>query len=204
MTTLQPKRSLTLWLTTCAVLSAIATILYFIETPLFLLPDFLKLDISNIPALIGGFALGPIGGVAIVLVKNLIHLLFTKTAGVGELADFVISGIFILASSVIYMRIKSRKGAMWGMVLGTFLMSFVAGPLMNYFVLLPFYAKFQGWPLQAVIGYSAKFNKSINSLWTYLIYAIVPFNLIKCILAGFLTALLYKPLSPILHRYKKY
>lgn len=189
-----------LFIVTAGILAAIATILRFIETPLPLLPTFLKLDFSNIPALIGGFSLGPVAGAAILLVKNLIYLPFSQTAGVGEIADFVISLTLILPAALVYRFKKSRKGAVVGMASGSVLMSFIAGPLMNYFVLIPFYAMIM--PLDAIIGMAAQVNPGINSVWTYIIYAVVPFNLVKSIVVCLVTGLLYKPLSPILHKYR--
>ncbi len=185
------------------VLAAISTGLRFLETPLPLMPGFLKLDFSNIPALIGGFALGPVAGTAILLIKNLIYLPFTSTLGVGEIADFVISATLILPASLIYKYHKSRKGAVAGMAAGSALMSFVAGPLMNYFVLIPFYAAvFFGSSVDAIIDLAAAVNPGITSVWTYILFAVVPFNIVKCLAVCVVTGLLYKPLSPLLHKYR--
>lgn len=192
-----------LFIVTAGVLAAISTALRFIETPLPLLPGFLKLDFSNIPALIGGFALGPAAGTAILLVKNLIYLPFSSTMGVGEIADFVISASLVLPASLIYKYQKSRKGAVWGMAAGSALMSFAAGPLMNYFVLIPFYAAlFFDSSVEAIIRVAAAVNPGITSVWTYILFAVVPFNTVKCIAVCLVTGLLYKPLSPLLHKYR--
>ena len=185
------------------LLAAISTGLRFLETPLPLLPGFLKLDFSNIPALIGGFALGPIAGTAILFIKNLIYLPFSSTMGVGEIADFVISASLILPASLIYKYHKSRKGAVLGMSAGSALMSFVAGPLMNAFVLVPFYAwLFFGSSVDAIIDIAAAVNPAINSVWTYILFAVVPFNIVKCLAVCVVTGLLYKSLSPLLHKYR--
>ncbi len=190
------------FLVTAGVLAAIATILRFLETPLPLIPAFLKLDLSNIPALIGGFALGPIAGTAILIIKNLIYLPFTSTMGVGEIADFVIGASLVLTASLIYKHNKSRKGAAIGMVSGSALMSFVVGPLMNVFVLVPFYAwLFFGSSTDAIVQIAAAVNPGITSVWTYIYFAVVPFNIVKCIVVCLVTGLLYKPLSPLLHKY---
>ena len=192
-----------LLIVTAGVLAAIATILRFIETPLPLLPAFLKLDFSNIPALIGGLALGPVAGTAILLVKNLIYLPFSQTLGVGEIADFVISLSLVLPAALIYKYKKNRRGAIIGMASGTAAMSFVAAPLMNYFILIPFYAAvFFGSSVDAIIEVAAAANPGINSLWAYILYAVVPFNIIKCVVVCLVTGLLYKPLSPLLHKYR--
>ncbi len=192
-----------LFIVTAGILAAIATVLRFLETPLPLLPTFLKLDFSNIPALIGGFALGPIAGAAILLVKNLIYLPFSQTLGVGEIADFIISLALVLTAALIYKFKKNRKGAVIGMASGSALMSFVVGPLMNYFVLIPFYATlFFNSSVEAIIKVAATVNPGINSVWTYIIYAVVPFNIVKSVIICVITGLLYKPLSPILHKYR--
>jgi len=191
------------FIVTAGVLAAISTGLRFLETPLPLLPGFLKLDFSNIPALIGGFALGPLAGTAILLIKNLIYLPFSQTLGVGEIADFIISASLVVTASLIYKRHKSRKGAAWGMVTGSALMSFVAGPLMNYYLLIPFYAKlFFNSSVDGIIAVAATVNPGITSVWTYILFAVVPFNIVKCLAVCLVTGLLYKPLSPLLHKYR--
>jgi riboflavin transporter FmnP len=192
-----------LLIVTAGVLAAISTILRFLEIPLPLLPSFLKLDFSNVPALIGGLALGPVAGTAILLVKNLIYLPFSQTLGVGEFADFIISLALVLTAALFYKHNKSRKGAIIGMTTGSAIMSFVAGPLMNYFVLIPFYAAvYFGSSVDAIIQLSAAANPAINSLWAYILYAVVPFNIVKCLAVCLITGLLYKPLSPLLHKYR--
>ena len=189
-----------LFLVTAGILAAVSTILRFLETPLPLIPGFLKIDFSNIPALLGGFALGPVAGTAILLIKNLLYLPATQTGGVGEIADFVISLALILPASLFYKYRKNRKGAIAGMAAGSAVMSFLAGPLMNYFVLIPFYSMI--FPIDQILSMAAAANPGINSLWTYIIYAVVPFNIIKCFAICLVTGLLYKPLSPLLHKYR--
>lgn len=192
-----------LLIVTAGILAAISTILRFLETPLPLLPTFLKLDFSNIPALIGGLALGPLAGTAILLIKNLIYLPFTQTLGVGEVADFVISLTLVLTASLFYKFNKTRKSAIIGMTTGSAIMSFVAAPLMNYFVLIPFYAVvYFDSSVDAIIQLAGTANPGINSLWTYILYAVVPFNIVKCLAVCLITGFLYKPLSPLLHKYR--
>lgn len=192
-----------LFIVTAGVLAAISTVLRFLETPLPLIPSFLKLDFSNVPALIGGLALGPLAGTAILVVKNLIYLPFSQTLGVGEVADFIVSLSLVLTASLIYKYKKNRKGAVIGMSTGSVIMSFAAGPLMNYFVLIPFYAAvYFGSSVDAIIDLAAVANPGINSLWAYILYAVMPFNVIKCLAICIVTGLLYKPLSPLLHKYR--
>ena len=188
------------FLTTSGILAAIASILRYIEVPLPFLPPFLKIDFSNIPALIGGFALGPWAGAAILLIKNLIYLPVTQTGGVGEIADFVVSLALVLPAAMIYSKFRKRSGAMWGMLLGVAMMSFVFGPLMNYYVLIPLYSSFM--PIGQIIAVAHAANPAIDGVWTYILYAVVPFNLFKSVVICAITYLLYKPLSPVLHKYR--
>jgi riboflavin transporter FmnP len=188
------------FITTSGILAAIASILRYVEFSLPLLPPFLKIDFSNIPALIGGFALGPWAGAAILLIKNLIYLPASQTGGVGEIADFVVSLSLILPAAMIYGRARKRSGALWGMALGVVLMSFLIGPLMNYFVLIPLYSTFM--PLKQIIELAHAANPGIQDTWTYILYAVVPFNLFKSFVICAITYLLYKPLSPLLHKYR--
>ena len=188
---------------TAGVLAAIASILRFIETPLPLIPAFLKVDFSNIPALIGGFALGPVAGTAILFIKNLVYLPFSGTGGVGEVADFIVSLSLVLPAALIYKHKKKRGGAIIGMVSGSAIMSFVAAPLMNYFILVPFYALvFFDSSVDAIIQMASAVNPSITGLWQYILFAVVPFNIIKCLIICLITGFLYKPLSPLLHKYR--
>jgi riboflavin transporter FmnP len=188
------------FMTICGILAGISSILRYLETPLPLLPPFLKIDFSNIPALIGAYALGPWAGAAILLIKNLIYLPATGTGGVGEIADFVISLTLVLPAALIYQKSRKRSGALWGMALGAALMSFIAGPLMNYYVLIPLYSKFM--PLEQIIALAGSTNPGIQDTWTYILYAVVPFNLFKSVVVCAITYLLYKPLSPVLHKYR--
>ena len=185
---------------TGGVLAAIAAILRYIEMPLPFFPDFLKLDLSNIPALIGGFALGPFAGAAILLIKNLLYQPVTTTGGIGEIADFVVSLTLVLPAALVYKYRKTKAGALWGMALGAVLMSALGGPLMNYYVLLLLYSKFM--PIAQILALTQAANPAVNSIWTYILYVVVPFNVLKSVVTGAITFLLYRPLQPILHKFR--
>lgn len=180
------------------ILTAIALVLMFIETPLPLMPSFLKLDLSNIPALIGGFTFGPIIGLLIVLIKDIIHITITSTAFVGELADFIISGSFVFFASAIYSFKKTKKMAFLGMGLSVIIQVIVAS-VMNYFVLLPFYSKAY-MPFDKIIELCSKINSLIVDKFTYVMYGVVPFNIIKGVLITLVTAIIYKHISRIIHK----
>lgn len=179
-----------------ALLSVISYILMLIELPVPLFPGFLKIDLSDMPALIGTFALGPAAGVIIELIKNLLHLITkTDTGGVGELANFIIGASLIIPAGVIYAKNRTKSSALIGMLLGTALMG-IAGGLANYYILIPFYAKVM--PIEQIIAWSASANGAITDLKTLILYAVVPFNLLKGIVISILTILIYKRISHLL------
>lgn len=186
-------------ITKISLLSAIAFVLMvFAEFPLPLFPSFLKIDLSDVPALIGGFAMGPTTGVIIEFIKNLLHFLFkSETGGVGNLANFVVGIGFVVPASVVYSVNKTKKGALIGMAVGTVTMTLLAS-LANYYVLIPLYAKV--YSMDAILNMMSQANKAIVDLKTYIVYAVIPFNVIKAVLVSIITLLIYKKVSPILHR----
>lgn len=183
-----------------AMLAVIASLLTLLDFPLPFAPSFYKLDFSELAVLLAGFSLGPIAGVLTELIKILLNLLMngTATAFVGETANFAIGVAFVLPASIIYKRKKTFKRAVIGLAVGTATLT-LAGALLNYFVLIPAYEKFMNFPLDAIIGMGTKINPAINSLRTLILFATVPFNLIKGVADSLLTMLVYKRLSPILH-----
>jgi riboflavin transporter FmnP len=182
-----------------AMLSAVSTILMLFEIPLFFAPSFYKVDLSEVPVLIGAFAMGPIAGAIIELVKVALNLVIngSETAGIGELANFLIGCAFVVPSGIIYNKNKTRKGAMIGMVVGTIVMAAVGGTL-NAFVLLPTYAKIFGMPIDALVGMGTAVNHLITNLSTFVLFAVVPFNLLKGAIVSIVVALIYKKIRPIL------
>lgn len=180
-----------------SILSVIAFLLMQIEFPLPIFPGFLKIDISDLPAIIGGFALGPVIGILIELFKNLMHLIRTSTAGVGELANFLVGISLVVPSSLIYFKNKSKKNAIIGLLVGTVCMGIV-GALVNYFILLPFYSTAMKFPMEAIVNMGNIVNSKIVDVKTLIIYAIIPFNIIKGLILSFFTVLVYKRISKIL------
>lgn len=183
------------------ILAAMATVLMFLEFPLpFLAPGFYKLDFSEVPVLIGSFALGPLSGVLIELLKNLLKFLITgsSTAGVGELSNFLTGCVFILPAALFYRVKKTRRGALLGLLLGGAL--FVAvGAVANYFVLIPLYSRLYGLPLDAIVGMGNAIHPAITDLRMLVLLAVVPFNLVKATLDAVITFFLYKRVSFLLH-----
>ena len=183
------------------VLSAVATVLMLFEFPLWFAPNFYELDFSEVPVLLGTFALGPVAGIAIEFVKILLNFVLngTDTGGIGELANFVVGCSFIVPAGYIYKYKKSFNTAIIGLITGTLVLA-VVGSLMNYHLLLPVYSKIYGAPIQAFIDMGSLINPAITDLKTFVLYAVVPFNLFKGIVISSITLLIYKKISPVLHR----
>jgi len=178
---------------------AIAAVLMFIEVPLPLIaPPFYKMDLSEVPVLIGTFAMGPVAGILIELIKILLHLLIkgTSTAGVGELGNFIVGLALVLPAGLIYRVRKTRKTAIIGMITGTLVMV-LAGSLINAFVLLPMYAAAFG-GMEAIIAAGTAVHSGVSSVFGFVALCVAPFNLIKGIITSILTMLLYKRISVLI------
>ena len=186
-----------------AMFAALAAVLMiFFEFPLpVIAPAFYKVDLSEVPVLIGTFAMGPVAGILIELIKILLKILFkgSGTAYVGELANFVIGCAFLLPAGIIYWRKKTLRRAILGLILGTVFMA-AAGALMNAYVLLPLYAGFYG-GMDNIIAAGTAVNASIDSVLTFVIIAVTPFNLVKGVIDSVLIMLLYKRVSNLLKRF---
>lgn len=180
------------------MLAAISVVLMLFEIPLPFAPSFYEIDFSEVPVLIGAFAMGPVAGAAIELVKILLNLVITgtDTAGVGELANFIIGCSLCLPAAIIYKRKKTRKGAIIGMVAGTALMV-VIGCLINAYVMLPAYSAAFNLPIDALVQMGTAINPNITNLNTFVIFAVAPFNLLKAVLVSLIVLLIYKKISPI-------
>lgn len=179
---------------TAAMLAALSAVLMMLEMPLPFMPMFLKLDLSDVPVLIGAVLMGPLPGIAIAFFKDVVHIFISgsSTGGVGELADFLMSAALILPSSLILRRRAGYKPLMAGCAFGIALMTGV-GALTNFYILLPAYSMIM--PLKQIFAMCAKVNPLIVSKGTYILYAIVPFNIFKGLLISAVTVLVYKKLS---------
>ena len=193
--------SSTHYLTYTAIFACLAGVLMFFEIPLFFAPSFYKIDLSEIPILICTFYLGPVAGVAAELVKIMLKLLIkgTTTAFVGDFANFVVGCSFVLPASIFYHARPDKHTALLGMLIGTLSMT-VFGSAFNAIYLLPKFAALFGMPMEAIIGMGTKINPKITSVTTLVLFAVVPFNLLKGVVDSALTFLLYKRISPILHK----
>ncbi|MBQ7680536.1 MAG: ECF transporter S component, partial [Butyrivibrio sp.] len=183
------------------VFSAIATILHYLDFPVFFAPGFYKLDFSELPPLIAGFAFGPVAGVMIEFIKILLKLLLkgTSTAFVGDLANFVVGCSFVLPATVLYQMKKSRKTALLSCILGTVVIT-VFGSVFNAVYLLPAFSALYGMPMDALIGAGTAINPRITDVTSFVILAVAPMNLLKGTMISVITLLVYKKLSPILKK----
>lgn len=181
------------------MLGAIAVVLMLFEIPLPFAPSFYEIDFSEVPVLVGAFTMGPVAGAMIELVKILINLVITgtDTAGVGELANFLIGCGLCVPAAVIYRKMHTRMGAIAGMLTGTVIMT-VVGCFLNAYVLLPAYAKAFHMPIDALVGMGSAVNGNIRNLFTFVVFAVAPFNLLKGVLVSLIVFLIYKKISPIL------
>ena len=180
------------------MLAAIAVVLMFFEIPLPFAPSFYEIDFSEVPVLIGCFTMGPLAGAAIEFLKIMLNFAIngTVTAGVGEIANFLIGCAMVIPAGIIYKKVRTRKGAIIGMITGTLIMTF-AGCFLNAFVLLPAYGKAFGMPIDALVGMGTAVNAHITSLTTFVVFAVAPFNLLKGVLVSIIVFVIYKKISPI-------
>ena len=181
-----------------AMLAAMSAALMFFEFPLaFIAPEFYKLDFSEIPVLVGTFSMGPLAGVAIEFIKILVKLLIkgTTTGCVGELGNFLIGCSFVLPAGLIYKFKKNRKAAIAGMTAGTLFMA-VVGILLNTFVLVPMYSAFM--PMEEIIKMGQAIIPAIESTFTFCLFCVGPFNLVKGVIISIIVFFIYKPLSRLI------
>ena len=182
-------------ITMTGMLAAISYILAFLEFPVPLSPAFARMDLSDFPALIGAFAFGPLCGLMIELVKNGLQLFSTSTGGVGELANFLMGGSYVLAAGFFYKRNKTKKNAVISWILASIVMGITAA-LTYYFILLPLFEAFM--PLDQVIASFGAFIPFIRTKLDVVLFNAFPFNLLKGLVIGALTMLVYKRLTPVL------
>ena len=182
-----------------AMCGAVSLVLMMLDFPLPIAPSFVKFDFSDLPALICAFAFGPTAGALVELIKNLLHLFMTSTAGVGELSNFLLGCCLVIPAGVIYKRNRTRKGALIGMIVGTLCFGLVS-LFSNYFIMFPFYINAMGFPLDAIIKMGTEISPIFNSEFKLIALCVVPFNLMKGVVISILTFLLYKRLRPILKR----
>lgn len=179
----------------CAFLAAASAVLMFLDFSVPFAPSFLKLDFSDLPALLASFALGPWWGAAAALIKNIINVMATTTAGAGELANFILSSVFTVTAGYIYKHKKTKLSALLGCIISSFLMAAV-GIFTNYFLVYPMYSLFM--PYEAIIGMYKAIFPSLDTLLKCILFVNVPFTLLKAFMQTAVAMVIYKPLSPVL------
>lgn len=189
------KRVNVRYLTVTAMLSAVAYILMFLDFSVPFMPAFIKMDLSELPALIGSFAMGPLCGVVVCLIKNVLHLFITTTGGVGELSNFILGVAFVLPAGLIYKHKKNRKSALIGSLAGAAFMG-IFSIISNYFLVYPVYYNFM--PEEVILAAYQAILPSVKNILQCLICFNMPFTIIKGMFSVVITFLTYKHISPIL------
>lgn len=190
-------------ITIMGMLAAIAVVLMLFEFPLpFIAPPFYELDFSEVPVLVGTFALGPFAGAMIEFLKIILNLLIngTQTAGVGEVANFIIGCAFCVPAGMLYKNKKNKKRAVLSLVVGSISMTII-GCFVNAYIMLPTYAKAFSWPLDKIIEMGTIVNANITDLTSFVLIAVAPFNLLKGCLISVVLLFIYKKISPILKKH---
>ena len=179
-----------------AILAAVSAVLALIPG-IPIIPPIYKLDFSLLPVLLAGFAMGPVAGTLVALIKGVISLITSSSMGVGELADFLMGAAMMVPAALIYRKHRTFKGALWSLLTGV-LCATVAGALCNWLILIPFYQAAFHMPAEAIVEMIAKVVPAVDSMLTLILFATVPFNLLKGVVLSLLTLLLYKRLSFLL------
>lgn len=186
-----------------AMLGCIATVLMLFEFPLWFAPPFYEMDLSEVAVLIGSFAMGPLAGAAIEMIKILMNFVINGsiTAGIGEAANFIIGCALVVPAGWYYRKNHTRKGAVLGLLAGSFCMVIAAG-FLNAFLLLPAYAAAFGMgSMEPLIQMGTMMNPSISGLGTFVLFAVTPFNLVKAVVTSLVTMLLYKKVSVLFRQH---
>ena len=177
------------------MLSGLAFVLQYLEFPIPIMPFFIRFDFSDLPALIGAFAYGPLAGVIVEFIKNLLHCTVTQSFTVGELSNFILGAVFTGTAGLIYKKNKTKKGAIIGAIVGSVIMGIISLPS-NLFIVYPAYEKFT--PINEIMDAYSKLLPSVGKLWQALLIFNVPFTIVKGLISTLITVLIYKRLSPVL------
>jgi riboflavin transporter FmnP len=182
-------------ITMTGLFGALSAVLMMFSFNVPLMPSFIKMDFSELPALIAAFSMGPLSGVMVCLVKNLINLMFSTTGGVGELSNFILGCAFVMPAGLIYKHKKSKKSAFLGSLAGAVIMA-VISVFSNYFVVYPVYTMFM--PMEAIIGMYQAIYSGVENLWQALLIFNMPFTFLKGMCSVVITFIIYKHISPII------
>lgn len=194
--TVQKRTNHTRHMVMTAIMAALSSVLMFFNFNVPFMPSFIKMDLSELPALIASFSMGPISGAAVCLVKNLVNVFSSSSGGVGEISNFILGVAFVVPAGIIYKHKPNFSGAVIGSLVGAAIMA-VLSIFSNYFVVYPVYTAFM--PMDAIIGMYKAINPSVKNLWDCLIWFNMPFTFIKGILSAIITIAVYKKLTPIIN-----
>lgn len=183
------------YVTVTAMLAAVSFILQYIEISIPIMPAFIKFDFSDLPALLGSFAMGPVCGVLICLVKNVLHLAFSNSMFVGELSNFILGAVFVAVVGGIYKKKRTKTGALVGGIIGALVMG-AFSLVSNYFLVYPVYYKVM--PQEVILNMYQAILPSMKTIFQSLVCFNLPFTIVKGLIAVVICMLIYKPLSPIL------
>lgn len=195
----QSSKTLTRKIAISAMLAAIGVILQMLEIPLPFIPSFIKLDFSDLPGFIGAFVCGPLAGVLITLIRNVIHIFMGSSAGIGELSNFILSASFVLTAGLIYKKMPNMKGVLIGGVAGAVIMGIVSFPV-NNFIIYPLYYSVMGFPQEAILQMYQAIRPSTKSIAEALIVFNVPFTIAKGLISVIITSIIYKPLEKLIKK----
>lgn len=195
----QSSKTLTRKIAISAMLAAIGVILQMLEIPLPFIPSFIKLDFSDLPGFIGAFVCGPLAGVLITLIRNVIHIFMGSSAGIGELSNFILSASFVLTAGLIYKKMPNIKGVLIGGVAGAVIMGIVSFPV-NNFIIYPLYYSVMVFPQEAILQMYQAIRPSTKSIAEALIVFNVPFTIAKGLISVIITSIIYKPLEKLIKK----
>lgn len=184
-----------------AILSSMSAVLMLVSFPLPFFPSFYRLDFSEVPVLIGAFALGPIYGIMIEVIKILLNTILngTITAYVGEIANLLIGISFVVPASIIYRANKTKKGALLSLLSSIMIMTTCA-VVLNYFVLIPAYSAIANFPLEAILSMGSKINPLVVNKLSFVLFMTLPFNVLKGVLVSIILIMIYKNISTLIKR----
>lgn len=182
-------------LTLCGILGGVATVLMFFSFNVPLMPSFIKMDFSELPALLAAYSYGPLAGVAVCFIKNILNLFSSSTGGVGELSNFMLGCMFVVPAGLVYSKVKTKKSAFIGALLGAVTMA-VLSVVTNYYIVYPVYTAFM--PMEVIMGMYQAILPAVKNLWQALIIFNMPFTFIKAMANVVMAMWIYKPLSPLL------
>lgn len=188
------------FLTLTAILTAIAVVLQYLEFPVpMFIPPFVKFDFSDLPAILAAFLVSPVSGVVVCLLKNVIHLVVSQSAGVGELCNFLLGAVMVIPAWLIYKLKPTKAQALIAMICGS-LVTAVISIFINYYITYPFYQEAYHMPIDAIIGMYRDLNNGVGSLWDALIWFNMPFTFVKFMIDSLVVFFIYKPLAKAIRK----